>query len=81
MNIHMLDMSQQCAFAAQKANSILDCIQRGVASRKREGNVPLCFAQVLRPDLSPPAQEGCRAVRVCPKEGNEDDQRARAPLL
>ncbi|PKU44669.1 rna-directed dna polymerase from mobile element jockey-like [Limosa lapponica baueri] len=82
-----LNMSQQCALVAQKANRILGCIKRSVASKSRGGDFAplLCSGEtppgVLCPALESSALEVHGPFGVGPVEGHENDQRAGAPLL
>jgi len=80
-----LDMSQQCAFAAQKASRVLGCIKSSLVSRSRERILPLCAGEtppgVLRPVLKPSAQERHGRVGAGPEEGHQIDRRNGTPLL
>jgi len=70
-----LDMTLQCALAAWKTNRILGCIKGSMASRSREGILPLCSSEsppgVLHAALEPSTQDRHGAVGAGPEEATK----------
>jgi len=77
-----LNMTHQCALAAQKANRILGCIKITMASRSREVILPLYSGETPQsPALELSAQERHGSVGAGLEEGHTTVLRAEAPLL
>ncbi|KAJ7404888.1 hypothetical protein WISP_142911 [Willisornis vidua] len=82
-----LNMTWQCALAAQKAIRVLGYIESSLASRLREGILPLYFTPV-RPNLNCNIQlwdaEHGKVMDLqekSPKESHKASERDGAPLL
>ncbi|KAK4818505.1 LOW QUALITY PROTEIN: hypothetical protein QYF61_014318 [Mycteria americana] len=70
-----LNMSQQCALVAKRANCVLGCLKHSTASWSREATVALYTLHWCSPTSSTfwaPQYKKDIKLLVCPKEGNQD---------
>ncbi|GAB0176921.1 mitochondrial enolase superfamily member 1 [Grus japonensis] len=79
-----LNMSEQCAAVAKKANRMLGCINKGITSRDKV-IIPLYSVPVtpgiLCSVLVPAMQKRCGQAGEGPEEGHQDDQRTGKPAI
>ncbi|KAK4810664.1 LOW QUALITY PROTEIN: hypothetical protein QYF61_007464 [Mycteria americana] len=79
-----LNMSEQCAAVAKKANRMLGCI-KGITSIDKEVIIPLHSALathgILCSVLIPAIQKRCGQAGEGPEKGHKDDQRTGKPAI
>lgn len=78
-----MNMNQECAFAAEVANSSLGCIRRSVANRLRQVILPLYSAlvgHIWSAGFSSGLPSTCQA-ELSPAKGHKDDQGVEAPVI
>ncbi|GAB0187935.1 mitochondrial enolase superfamily member 1 [Grus japonensis] len=73
-----LNMSEECAAAAKKANRMWGCINKGITNRDKEVIIPLSACQaipgILCSVLVPTVQKRCGQAGEGSEEGHQDDQ-------
>jgi len=78
-------MSHKCALTAPKANCILGCIKSSVASRSREGILPLCSAEtppgVVCPSLETQHSKGMDLLEQVQRRATKMIKGLETPLL